>query len=573
MKILKITALAIVSLCTALTVSALIYFSPGGPPQGSVTPILFFNGNIITMDEKAPAAHAVLTENGRIRFVGSDAEASRLVSPGTVRIDLKGKTLVPGFNDNHTHMVMAASYYSELNLWKKSCSEIAELVAKEAANSEPGGLISGNSWDYTDCRAPHRAMLDAAAPKNPVYLVQYSGHAAWVNGPMLKALNITKNTPDPPGGQIVRDASGEPTGVLRDTAMGPSTYRQYIGKILSPSSHRKLLVKALDICRKAGITSVQDNTWEPFTVRLLHQMRGEGVLTCRFSCWSRGGSFLEILFNMLAFFRKDDTWVRRGPIKYFADGAFSTRTGWLFEPYADEPGNTGAPRYSPAQIEEIVMEAARKKRQISFHAIGDRAVHEVLNAVEKAQERYPWTKDLRFRLEHVQIVKPEDIPRMKRLGVIACVQPFTLNNPRKDVTLLGRKRAATAYPFHTMFRAGVPVSFGSDMPAEVDYHPMLALYYAVTRRSKDGKDGPLNPRECFTPCEALYCYTMGSAYAEFMEKEKGSITAGKLADMTLLSDDPTSVPRESIKDIRVLMTIAGGKIVFREEGEPARATR
>ena len=562
MRKLKFAVLGISGVIITLTVAVAVYFSPGGAHPGSDTPLLLYNGNIITMDEKLPSASAVLTEKGRIRFVGSDAEAKKLAAPGTVSIDLKGKTLIPGFNDNHTHAVMAASYYSELNLWNKSCGEIAALVAKAASESAPGEIIAGNSWDYTHCREPHRALLDTAAPRNPVFLTQYSGHAAWVNGAVLSSLNITKGTPDPPGGQIVRDAKGEPTGVLRDTAMGQSVYGKYLSQILSSSTHRKLAAKALDIFRKAGITSVQDNTWEPFTVRLLNRLRGEGALTCRFSCWSQGGSILEKLFNLLAFFRRDDLWVRQGPIKYFADGAFSTRTGWLFEAYADEPGNTGAPRYALAEMDDIVMEAARRKRQISFHAIGDRAVHEVLNAVENAQARYPWTKELRFRLEHVQIVKPDDIPRMKRLGVIACVQPFTLNNPRKDETLLGKKRAATAYPFRSMFAAGVPVSFGSDMPAEVDYHPMLALYYAVTRKSKDGRDGPLNARECFTPREAIYCYTMGSAYAEFMEKEKGSITAGKLADMTLLSDDPTAVARESIKDIHVLMTVVGGRIVY-----------
>jgi hypothetical protein len=569
MKKLKIAAFAILGILSVLAISVFIFFIPGSIREGGDTPLLLFNGRIITMDDAAPAVEAVVTEKGRIRYAGSLVEARKMVSPSTVMVDLKGKTLIPGFNDNHAHTVMAASYYSELNLWKKSCAEIAELVAKEAANSEPGELISGNSWDYTDCRAPHRVLLDKAAPKNPVYLVQYSGHAAWVNSAMLAALGITKDTSDPAGGQIVRDGSGEPTGVLRDTAMGSSTYGKYIAKILSPSSHRKLMEKALEICRRAGITSVQDNTWEPFTVRLLRRLGSEGKLTCRFSCWSQGDSFLETIFDLFAFFRGGGLWVREGPVKYFADGAFSTRTGWLFEEYADEPGNTGSPRYTPEQLEAIVMRAARAKRQISIHAIGDRAVHEVLNAVEKAQAVYPWTKDLRIRLEHVQIVKPGDIPRMKKLGVIACVQPFTLNNPRKDVTLLGKKRAETAYPFLTMFRAGVPVSFGSDMPAEVDYHPLLAVYYAVTRKSKDGKDGPLNPRERFTPREALYCYTMGSAYAEFMEKEKGSLTAGRLADMAVLSDDPTSVPHDSIRDIRVLMTIAGGRIVFDAERDAA----
>ena len=566
MRKLKIAGLAVLGILAILTIAVFIYFIPGSLHETPDTPLLIYNGRIITMDDDMPTVEAVVTEKGRIRYAGTLDGALKMTS-GAVKIDLKGATLIPGFNDNHVHTFYGASFFSELVLWKKSCEEIADLVRKEASSAAPGAMISGNSWDYTGCSAPHRSMLDAAAPNNPVLLTQYSGHAAWVNSRMLAMLNIDRTTPDPPGGQIVRDGKGEPTGVLRDTAMGSSTEAKLIGILMSPDLHRKLLQKALDIYRRAGITSVQDNTWEPFTVRLLNVLDGEGALTCRFSCWAQGDSFMETLFNLLAFFRSDGMWVRRGPIKYFADGAFSTRTGWLFEEYADEPGNFGSPRYSAEKMDEIVMEAARNKRQIAIHAIGDRAVSQVLDSIEKAQAKYPWTKDLRFRLEHVQIVKPGDIPRMKRLGVVACIQPFTLNDPQKDVKLLGVKRAVQAYPFRSMMKAGIPVSFGSDMPAEVDYQPMLALYYAVTRKSNDGRHGPLNASERFTPREALYCYTTGSAYAEFMEKEKGSITEGKLADMTVLSADPTAVPPEAIKDIRVLMTITGGKIVFNAEME------
>lgn len=563
MKKWKIALIAAAACIVLTVVSMIIVFYPGVIVEGTIPELLLYNGTIITMDESNPSVEAVVTSKGRVRYAGTFVQAQKIASPSAVRVDLKGKTLIPGFNDNHVHTLLGATFHSELNLWKRSCDEIIELVKEEAKKAGPGTPIYGNSWDYTGCPQPHRSMLDSAAPNNPVYLTQYSGHAAWVNSTMLGELGIDKNTPDPVGGQIVRDAHGEPTGILRDTAMGSLDYGKYIKTLLSPSRHRKLLEKALALYREAGITSVQDNTWEPFTVRHLHRLGNGGALTCRFSCWSQGDSFMESLFNLLAFFSGADLWLRRGPIKYFADGAFSTRTGWLFDDYADEPGNTGAPRYTPERIAEIVMAAARSHRQIAFHAIGDRAVHEVLNAVEKAQAAYPWTKDLRIRLEHVQIVRPDDIPRMKRLGVIACVQPFALNDPRKDVTLLGRKRAETAYPYLSLFRAGVPVSFGSDMPAEVDYKPLLAIYYAVTRMSKDGTQGPLNPRERFTPREALFCYTMGSAYAEFMENEKGSITAGKLADFAVLSADPTAVHPSAIKDIRVLMTIVGGKIVYK----------
>ncbi|MFO8057494.1 MAG: amidohydrolase [bacterium] len=522
--------------------------------------LVIHNANVITVDRENPRARAVAVAGERLMYVGEDEKAMSMAAPDARIINLHGKTLIPGFNDNHVHTLGAGAFYLQPILWKMSCQEIADVVAKEAEDAESGELIIGNSWDYPSCPEPHKSILDKAAPENPVILVQYSGHAAWANSRMLEKMGIDKDTSDPEGGQIVKDENGEPTGILRDTAMGNVQYREFLKQILDPKEHRRVLDKALELYRKAGITSVQDNTWEPLTARLLTKYRKKGKLTCRFTCWPYGQvKGVAYLMKLVPF---DDTWVREGPWKYFADGAFSTRTAWLSEPYADEPGNTGSPRMAPEEIRKIVMKAARNRRQITFHAIGDRAIHEVLNAVEKAQQKYPWTRDLRLRMEHLQLMKDGDIQRMKELGMVAAVQPFSLSAPQKDLTLLGPERAARAYPFKSLYQAGVPVSFGSDVPAEVDYQPLLCIYYAVTRKNKAGDTGPLNPDECFTPYEALYAYTMGSAYAEFMEDEKGSITEGKLADMTVLSEDLTAVPHETIKDIRVDMTITGGKVVY-----------
>jgi predicted amidohydrolase YtcJ len=278
-----------------------------------------------------------------------------------------------------------------------------------------------------------------------------------------------------------------------------------------------------------------------------------------------GDSPLYYAFTWFTSFDNHDTWVRKGLVKYFSDGAFSTRTAWLSKEYADEPGNVGSPRYTPEELEKIVLHAAKDKQQITFHAIGDRAVTEILNAVQKAQNLHPWTKELRFRMEHIQIIHPDDIQRMKKLGIVACVQPFTLCNPQKDITLLGKDRAIHAYTFYSLFKAGVPMAFGSDIPAEVDYQPLLGIYYAVTRKSKNGTMGPLNSKEGFTPYEALYCYTMGSAYAEFMEHQKGSLSKGKVADMVVLSHDILSISPDKIKDVKVIMTIVGGRIVYKND--------
>lgn len=553
----------VLSLIVILVITVIVLFTGGYKEKESNITILLYNGTIITVDTATPNPEAVVIKGSRIYFTGSLQEALKLTDANTIKINLKGRTLIPGFNDNHTHTLAAGSFYSEAILWNKTCEEIASIIAEEAKTKQPGELISGNSWDYTTCPKPHKSILDKAAPNNPVFLTQYSGHAAWVNSRMLEEMGIDKNTPDPKGGQIVRDANGEPTGILRDTAMGTSEYSKFISQILSPRIHKKLIQKALTLYREAGITSVQDNTWEPFTVRLLKKYRDSQELSTRFTCWPMGNSPLYYAFSWFTSFDKIDYWVKKGLVKYYADGAFSTRTAWLSQEYADEPGNFGSPRYTTQELEKIVMEAAKAKQQITFHAIGDRAVTEVLNAVEKAQAVYPWTNTLRFRLEHIQIINPADIGRMKKLGIVACVQPFTLCNPKKDETLLGKARAKQAYMFYSIYKAGVPMAFGSDIPAEVDYQPLLGIYYAVTRKSKDGTMGPLNKDECFTPYEALYCYTMGSAYAEFMENEKGSITKGKLADMVVLSDNLLKVPANTIKDIKVLMTVTGGRIVYK----------
>lgn len=554
--------LIIFSILLVLCIAIIAYLTDGYQENDN-TSILLFNGNIITVDSTTSKPEAVFIKGTRIYFTGTLQDARKLTDTSTITINLKGRTLIPGFNDNHTHTLAAGSFYSEAILWNKTCEEIAVIISQEAKTKKPGELISGNSWDYTTCPKPHKSLLDKAAPNNPVFLTQYSGHAAWVNSRMLEEMGIDKNTPDPKGGQIVRDEKGEPTGILRDTAMGTSEYGKFIKQILSPSLHKKLITKALTLYKEAGITSVQDNTWEPFTVRLLKKYRNSQELSTRFTCWPMGNSPLYYAFTWFASFDKNDYWVRKGLVKYFADGAFSTRTAWLSQEYADEPGNFGSPRYTTQELETIVMEAAKEKQQITFHAIGDRAVTEVLNAVEKAQAVYPWTNTLRFRIEHIQIINPNDIQRMKNLGIVACVQPFTLCNPKKDETLLGKARAKKAYMFYSIYKAGIPVAFGSDIPAEVDYQPLLGIYYAVTRKSKDGTMGPLNKDECFSPYEALYCYTMGSAYAEFMENEKGSITKGKLADFVVLSDNLLTVPVHTIKDIKVLMTITGGRIVYK----------
>ncbi len=521
------------------------------------------NANIITMNPAMPGAECMAVLGEKIVYVGDETGLFEYIGPGTEVIDLDGRTLVPGFNDDHTHTVGAGVFYINPILYGMSCAEIVEVVRDEIAKAKPGETIQASSWDFTTCPNPHRDILDAVSPENPVILSQYGGHAAWVNSVQLEKVGITRDTPDPFGGQIDRDPeTGEPTGILRETAMSTSGYVSMVGDLISMEKHRQVLEKSLELYREAGITSVQDNTWMPITVWIINGLKNQGKLTCRFTCWPYGQMpFLRPLMSLASY---DETWVRKGLWKYFSDGAFSAHTGWMTVPYNNEPDNYGLPRYTVEELQDLVLNASKKRRQITFHAIGDRAVHEVVNAVELAQERYPWTRELRHRMEHVQMVVPEDIPRMARLGMVASVQPFAVYNPEKDLDILGPERAGQAYPYKSLLEGGVHVAFGSDVPAEVDYQPLLGIYYAVTRKDKAGTAGPLNPEECMSVQQALYCYTMGSAYAEFMEHKKGSIEEGKLADFVVLEDNLYEVAPERIKDIKVLMTVVGGRVVYQD---------
>ena len=260
----------------------------------------------------------------------------------------------------------------------------------------------------------------------------------------------------------------------------------------------------------------------------------------------------------------DSLWVTQGPWKYFLDGTFSTRTAWLMEPYADEPENRGMRDDTFEKLEDLLTQAARHRRQLAFHAIGDRSVHEFVNTFENLQKKFPWMRDLRTRLEHAQLIHEADISRIRDLGILISAQPSAMGTPEKDITLLGKDRAEKAYAYRSLLDRGVQLSFGSDMPGEPTFDPLLAIHYVVNRTGT----------ERVSAREALVCYTRGSAYAEFKEKEKGSIEAGKLADLTLLSDDLLTCASEKIKDIKVEMTVVGGNIVYRRtDGTRADAAR
>lgn len=516
--------------------------------------ILLFNGTIHTVDSDMPEAEAVILEDGRISFVGTEAEAEVRSSGSAQRIDLQGRTLIPGFNDNHIHLIAMGDTLSRPNLRGMNATEIINFLKEVYKQVTPGETLYAWGWDYPSCPDPHRDILDKAFPENPVVLIQFSGHGIWVNSRVLQKYRVGPKTPDPEGGKILRDERGDPTGILRDNAALPVHRARFLKMHSNRILQSEMLDRTLAELRKVGITSVQDNTWFSGTVGLLRRYRRQGRLTARVSCWFYG--MMPSVASVMRLKRFDDSFVARGLWKYLLDGTFSTRTAWLLQPYAGEPENYGIDTGVLEKMERFLELSIRRRRQAAFHAIGDRTIHELVKAVQRLSLSHSGVEDLRLRIEHAQLIALEDIQRFRDLGILVSAQPSALATPGKDIDLLGEERACRAYPYRSILDAGVHLSFGSDMPGEATFDPLLSIHYTVNR------SGP----ERIDPGEALEAYTLGSAYAEFKEREKGSITAGKLADLAILSQDLLSIEPAKIKDTEVEMTIVGGRIVYQKEG-------
>lgn len=539
--------------------------------------ILWYNADFITMDPERPRAEAMVTSGERIEHTGSLEEAREVAKEkacktgGYETVDLGGKTVVPGFNDNHVHTVMFGEHLLQPDLAGMDREEIVRTLEERYFNVEARGgseadggqfrhllnrlfnrrdPIVGYGWDYPSCPDPDKEFLDRHFPDRPVMLVQFSGHGQWLNSRALEILGIKKGSQDPPVGYVERRSDGEPTGIIREMVTNKLVMRHILKIHFNRRRRDRRLRRALDEYKKLGITSVQDNTWFFPTVSSLKRLRRRGELTCRFSCWPYVLKWWSPVF--MGLLRYDRHWVRRGLLKHFLDGTFSTKSAWLWEPYADEPDNYGKGAPAP-KIKEMLIPLARKNKQGAFHVIGDRTVSEFLDAYEQVLERYPGLETLRTRLEHVQLIRPEDIRRAAALGVLIASQPPAMTTPEKDRNLLGEKRLQKAYPYRLLLDSGAHLSFGSDIPGESFCSPLRAMHLAVNREPAANS---------ITAEEALRCYTAGSAYAEFAEGEKGVLKPGMLADFVVLSEDPTTVPPERIKEITVTKTVTGGNVVY-----------
>ncbi|HLA39505.1 MAG TPA: amidohydrolase, partial [Candidatus Glassbacteria bacterium] len=484
-------------------------------------------------------------------------------------IDLAGAFVTPGFNDAHCHLISVGAALEKIDLTGVSSLErVRELVAERVARVKPGELVVGRGWDHTllpGQQWPTKEILDEVSPDNPVFLSRVDGHSLLVNSYVLKRAGITRATPDPEGGKIVRDpANGEPTGVLKETAAGLVHQSDYGGND-DPAAAERHLELALDLTASLGVTSVSNISRGE--ERLLEKFAQEGKLTTRiYYCPPLPEDEMKLdEYTATAEKWKVYSTLRFGFLKDFIDGTLGSATAALFEPYSDDPSTSGVLVETVEELQRKVLAADRRSFQIGVHAIGTRGNRLVLDAFEKAIE-VNGQRDSRHRIEHTQLLTEFDLPRFAALGVIASMQPtHCITDKRFAERRLGLERCRYAYAWRSVLSAGGRIAFGTDAPVE-PLDPLEGLYAAVTRKDRQGEEGPgWIPEEKLSMAEAIELYTLGSAYAEFQENEKGSIAPGKLADIVVLSSNLLEAAEDEIMTTRVVYTIFDGRVIYSRE--------
>ncbi len=533
--------------------------------------LIITNGKLYTVDKSRPRAEALAVIGERIVAVGTASDIDQWRGPNTRVIDARERLVLPGFNDAHTHFLDGGMQLDNVQLKDaESPEEFARRIAERARHTPEGEWILGGEWDeqrWNPAQLPTKALIDPFTPKTPVLVSRYDGHEVLANSLALKLAGITAKTEDPPGGVIIRDADGNPTGVLKDAAMDLAT------KAIPPLSHDRLLriaKRALNYAAVLGITSVQemssgDDLAE--NIRVYGELRERGELTSRLNVaqmlerWQDEAKLgLRHAFG--------SSRLRVGALKMFADGSLGSSTAYFFQPYSDDPKNRGLLTQGMQPLSKVrswLMGADDADLQVCMHAIGDQAISitlDLFSEVEKAHGE----ADRRWRIEHAQHMAAKDFERFAKLKVIASVQPYhAIDDGRWAEKRIGPDRVKTTYAFRTFLDSGVRLALGTDWPV-APLNPMLTLYAAVTRATLDGKnpDGWV-PEQKITLAEAIEAYTMGSAYAEFQEDEKGSLTPGKFADIVILSDDLFAINPKNIPDARAVTTVVGGRVVWNKE--------
>jgi len=548
--------------------------------------LVLHNGKIVTLEPGAPQARGLAARGGRIVAVGSNQTVDALIGPSTRVIDLKGRLAIPGLIEGHGHLTDLGASKTMLDLrGAKNWDEIVAMVATAAREAKPGKWILGAGfhqakWERTpepNVRGfPLHRSLSRVSPRNPVWLTHASGHAGFANAEALRQAGIDKNTPDPAGGEILRDARGDPTGLMNEGAQELiehvlDSYRAHRPAAEAEAETRQQIKLAERDCLSKGITTFEDAGSSLATVDLFRKMAQQGELELRMWVMLRAPES-ELEANLRRYYMVgvggDHLTVRA--IKEYMDGALGSRGAWLLKPYSDLPED--APHRSGINVEELpyirkIAELAIEHGfQLCTHAIGDRANREVLNLYEVVFREHPDKKNLRWRIEHAQHLDPADIPRFGELGVIAAMQGIHCTSDGPFVIArLGRERAeAGAYVWQKLMKSGAVVANGTDTPVE-DVDPIQCYYASVSRRLKDGS--VFFPDQRMSRMEALRSYTINNAYAAFEEGSKGSLKVGKLADVTVLSGDILTMPENEIPSAKVDYTIVGGKVMYDREAK------
>ncbi len=558
-RLYAITTLAAVGLAAAGARAQEDAIATPGPAD-----LVVHNAIVHTLDPTAPRARALAARDGRLVFVGDDAGALALRGEGTRVLDLGGATVLPGLIDAHAHLLGLGKTLQSLDLvGTTSVEQVGDRVREACERAAPGAWIYGRGWDqndWPDARFPTADELPDCGD-HPVYLARIDGHAYWVNRLALERAGIEAGTRDPDGGRIERDSSGAPTGVLIDRAA--DLVRAAVPEP-SPQTLRDRALLAQEACLRVGLTGVVDAGVDREGLNAYHALANEGQLRIRVSAMldDEDGELVDAYLSQPPLVGLYDDHLSLRAIKLYADGALGSRGAALLAPYSDDPENHGWLVSGPDYLEEMTRKALSAGWQVATHAIGDRANRTVLDAYERALAGVPGG-DYRLRIEHAQVLAPEDIPRFVSLGVIPSMQPThaTSDMPWAGARL-GPDRLAGAYAWRSLLNTGVRLPLGSDFPVESPA-PLWGIYAAVTRQDHAGQPvGGWLPGQRLTLTEAVRGFTLDAAYSTFDEGLKGSLEEGKLADLVVLSADPFTVAPAEILEIEVRMTVVGGEVVY-----------
>lgn len=526
--------------------------------------IIYINGTIYTVNDNAPIVSSMAIKEDKFMAVGSYSDVKNHIGSNTKVIDLKGKTVIPGLVEAHLHYPGIGESMLQIDAFWKPKEEILESVAEAYKSAQSDEWITGRGWNqevWNPAAFPAKENLDAIAPDIPVYLRRTCGHAAWVNSKALEIAGIDKDTPDPIGGEILRDENGEATGILTDTAA-------YLVSQHIPSLSERQQFMALELAQEHlfsyGITSAHDAGTELSTINKMKQLYDSEDLKIRLYVMASPGETAEFFYQQTPEERiglyNNRLTVRT--LKLMGDGSLGARSAWMLEEYTDRPDHVGNGRYTDEEAYTYVKAARQAGFQVATHAIGDATNRQILDAYEKVLKEIP-DPDHRYRIEHAQVIALEDIPRFAELGVLPSMQSVHATSDKNMAEdRVGPERIKGAYAWRKLINAGSILPNGSDAPVEL-VNPYHGIYAAVTRKDRAGDPkGGWYAEECLTREEALQSFTIWGAFAAFEEDIKGSIEVGKLADFAVIDRDPMTCPEADLKDILVLMTVVGGEVVY-----------